>query len=130
MADEPEVVPLKAGQRVWYVLARDAICRAARLLSDGICETQKLPNGQLKQFAHLEYATADETHVLLGHESPKPKVGDPDDRARAVAQRQTHETTAPWDPSGAPGTWHLDGEAEHLAHPQPFRGDAESVQSP
>ena len=113
---ENEVVELKQGQPVWYVRPGESVCRPARLLSDGINETVRTPSG-MKQFAHLEYGTADETHVLLGYESPKPAAGDPDDKARAVSQRQTHETSAPWDPNGAPGTWHLDGEALHLVHP-------------
>lgn len=107
MADEPEVVPLKAGQLVWYVRAGETMPRPARLLSDGISETQKLPNGQLRQFAHLEYGTAAPGHALLGNKS-----------AAGAGQLQTHETTAPWDPNGAPGTWHLDGECEHLTRPE------------
>ena len=120
MADEPvgpEVVELHSGQPVWYVPPGGGVCRPARLLSDGIHESVRTPQG-IKQFAHLEYGTADDTHVFLGHDSPKPAPGDPDDKARAVSQRQTHETSAPWDPNGAPGTWHLDGEAEHLKHPE------------
>ena len=107
MADEPEVVPLKAGQPVWYVRAGEAVPRPARLISDGISETQKLANGQLKQFAHLEYGTADPGHAMLGNKA-----------ASGPGQLQTHETTAPWDPSGTPGTWHLDGECAHLDHPE------------
>ncbi len=107
MADEPEVVPLKAGQRVWYVRAGEAVPRPAPRLSDGISETQKFANGTLKQYAHLAYGTADPGHVLLGNKS-----------AAGPGQLQTHEVTAPWDPNGAPGTWHLDGECEHLDRPE------------
>jgi hypothetical protein len=91
--------------------------RPAVLLSDGISETQKLPNGQLKQFAHLSYGTADPGHALLGHDVTNAGVG----------QRQTHETTAPWDPTGQPHSWHLDGECPHLTHP---RRANESTESP
>jgi len=129
MANESEVVDLTVGQFVWYVAPGGGPPRPARLLSDGICETRKLANGHLQQFAHLEYGTVDDSHVLLGHKSPKPKPGDPDDRARAVSQRQTFEVTAPWNPSGVPGTWHLKGEAEELHH-LPFRGDDTTVQRP
>lgn len=117
MSEKDDAVELTKGQMVWYVRPGETVCRPARLLSDGIHETIRTPGG-LQQFAHLEYGTADETHVMLGHDSPKPAPGDPDDKARAVAQRQTHETNAPWDPKGGPGTWHLDGEAEHLEHPE------------
>lgn len=117
MAEHDDVVDLKAGDFVWYVRANEPRPRPAQILSDGICETQKLANGKLIQYAHLAYGTVDDTHVFLGHASAKPKPNDQDDRARAVAQRQSHETTAPWDPNGTPGTWHLPGECEQMAHP-------------
>ncbi len=117
MADEKaEVVPLKAGQLVWYVRPGETVARPARLISDGICETRKLANGQVQQFAHLEYGTLDAGHAFLGN---------PD--AAGSSQRQTHESTAPWDPSGAPGTWHLEGEGEALKHPA---STAHDVQAP
>ena len=106
VSDDAERVPLQVGQPVWYVKAGETCARPAVLISEGICETRKLPTGQLLQYAHLGYATLDPGHALLGN-------------AAAVGpnQRQTYEVTAPWDPSGGPGTWHLDGEAEGCTHP-------------
>lgn len=102
-----DVVPLKAGDMIWYVRPGEDRPRPGRLISDGIYETQKQANGTLKQFAHIEYGTSDPGHALLGNTS-----------AAGVSQRQTHETTAHWDPNGAPGTWHLPLEAAHLDHPE------------
>ena len=105
MADEPEVVPLKAGDLVWYVRAGEPVPRPAKLLSDGIIETKKLPNGTLMQYAHLAYGTGDPGHAFLGNTS-----------AAGAGQLQSHEVTCPWDPTGAPGTFHLVGECEEMAH--------------
>lgn len=116
-ADDTADVPLHVGSRVWYVRDHTAGSLPAVLLSDGICETQRLATGALRQFAHLAYGTPNPRHELLGHTSAPIARDDRDDLARAVSERQTHEVTAPWDPTGAPGTWHLDGECEHLAHP-------------
>lgn len=115
-----EVVELHAGQKVWYVRGGEPACRPAMLLSDGIIETaRKLEDGvvRLKQYANLIYGTLDPQHELLGN-----------DHADGPSQRQTHETTVPWDPQGSPGTWHLDGEAAHLFHPT-LGARPETVQS-
>ncbi len=112
-AEAQDVVELHAGQFVWYVPANEALPRPATLLSDGICETVTLKLGGLKQFANLIYGTADPGHALLGN--PK---------AEGARQLQTHETTVPWDPSGAAGTWHLPGECEHIEHPKMFTESA------
>jgi hypothetical protein len=112
-----DVVELTKGQFVWYVKANVAEPLPAQLLSDGICETKKTVKGDLIQYAHLRYGTADPTHVLLGHVSPPAKPGDKDDVLRLLKQRQTQEVTAPWDPTGTPGSWHLPDEAKHLEHP-------------
>ena len=112
-----DVVPLEAGTFVWYVKPGTAAGLPAKLLSDGICESKKGPTG-LVQYAHLAYGTANPAHELLGFTSAAIKRNDPDDTHRAVSERQTHEVTAPWDPTGKPGTWHLDGECPHLDHPE------------
>ncbi len=104
MADT-DLIPLVKGQRVWYVKANEEGTRPAVLLSDGVYEVQKLANGKLRQYAHLAYGTRDKDHALLGNEN-----------AQGPSQAQTHETTAPWDNTGAPGTWHLEGECPELHH--------------
>ena len=106
MAD-PEVVELKAGDFIWFMRPGEERPRPGRLISDGIYETVRQANGQLKQYAHIEYGTMDPGHELLGNKS-----------AAGTSQRQTHETTAHWDPHGTPGTWHLPLEATHLEHPE------------
>ena len=118
-----DLVPLTVGSRVWYVRAAEKVPRPAVLVSDGIAETHVV-KGQPLQFATIQYGTAADDHVLLGHDSPKPKTNDPDDRARVIGQRQMHEVTAPWDPTGQPDTWHLDGECPHLEHPKTVAPEA------
>ena len=121
---EADLVPLEAGSFVWYVKPGTTVALPAKLISDGICEVQKLPNGTLRQYAHLAYGTANPQHELLGFVSAPIIRNDRDDTHRAVGERQTQEVTAPWDPTGAPGTWHLPGEAEHLE--RPARADAQA----
>ena len=104
---QDSVVPLAAGARVWYVKGGETVCRPAILISEGICETRTLVNGTLVQYAHLAYGTLDAGHQLLGNQA-----------AAGPNQRQTYEATAPWDPMGGPGTWHLEDEAPHLTHPE------------
>lgn len=128
MSDKDELVPLNKGDKIWYVVNATQAPRPAVVISDGISETHMVKGRQM-QYVTLQYGTAAEDHVLLGHESPKAKSNDPDDRARVVAQRQMHEVTAPWDPNGLPGTWHLDGECPHLKHPVPA-GESSAPEAP
>jgi hypothetical protein len=129
MMPDQDIVELHSGQFVWYVKAGNAVPLPAVLLSEGICETKKVARGLL-QYAHLKHGTANPAHELLGFPSAPIKRGDPDDAARAVGERQTHEVTAPWDPTGSPGTWHLEGEAPELAHPERYNAKPSVMGAP
>src|SRR5262245_56433629 len=103
-APENETVAIEKDMFVWYVREGEGAARPAKVISDGIVESVRKPSG-MEQYATIQYGTLNETHVLLGHESPKPAPGDHDDKARAVSERMMHETTAPWNGTGAPNTW-------------------------
>jgi len=112
---ETETVPLKKGDFVWYVRQNEPACRPAVIVSDGIVATipRTTPRGTvLDQMATIAYGTLNPKHVLLGNADPAPD---------SASEKQTHETTAAWDPNGAPGTWHLDGECAELAHPKKLK---------
>ena len=88
------------GSVICYQAPGEPYCRPARVLSNGFSARVPQPGGQMALHAHLEYG--EPPHYFVKDEDGNP-----------FTPGHTFEVDRAWNPTGAPGTWHLLSECPY-----------------